>query len=264
MNKQDMLETYEKLKQNPLGEKLQIVLDAYPEYRSPEFSYHNAAHARSVLAVFDLLVKLEGIELHSNLRHAARQAIVYHDIDHMGTPDSHHADDGRTNIERALDVFGKLYTPGADDELFHLIHYFIEYTEFPHTPVGEEEPYPEIVGLIRDADILWGLFPENFEVTLLGIWLEQIESGYNTEKKPCDIEALLVNQIKFIQQYEPYSKAGKQLKNALFNQATEGWATVALEFLRQMEAAEMVSEMATDQVFGLHKAIKDAISQPKH
>ncbi len=268
-NKETMLEQIEKSRtryRNPQSswpDRLARYEDC-PHYE--RLTYHNADHVRDVMALFDLLCKIQDLPAELNDEVAtARLALTYHDIDHSGLSDAAVDENGLDNIERAIGRMKELlsesfvrHTPAQ----FNVLADYVRNTRYPapESPVGPN-CHPLIVALMRDADVLWGLLPGNYEQSMLGLWMERVNSGAE-EDKPCDIEKLLIRQIHFIRDYEPLTRAGHHFKQAFYVQATEGWALVALEFMRQKQAAEAVSDMADEEVLVLRQAIKNQVSSP--
>lgn len=263
-NKETMLEQIEKSRtryRNPRSDwsNRLALYEECPHYE--RLTYHNADHVRDVMALFDLLCKIQGLPTEMGPEiNAARMALTYHDIDHNGLSDVVVDEQGLDNIERAVARMRaeelSTYTPV---QLEHMADY-LRNTRYPasESTIGSN-CHPVVVALMRDADILWGLLPGNYEQSMLGLWMERVNSGAE-ENKRCDIEALLIRQIHFIRDYKPLSRAGRHFKQAFYIKATEGWALVALEFMRQQQAAQAVSDMADEEVLVLHTAIKNQIS----
>lgn len=234
-----------------------------PEYQ--KLAYHNVDHVRSVLALFELLVKMTPKDF-APAHHisAARIALAFHDIGHSGFSDDIIGDDGHNNIARAIARYLDYVIDNAvptDQYQQDLITGYVTATQFPYVEYLPEVLHPQVVALVRDADMLWGLMPGNQEQCMIGLWMEQVNSGA-APNEPCDIEQLLVRQISFIKDYKPGSRAGSAFKSAFWVEATEKWAMVALEFMRQEEAARMVSAMADGEVLQLRTAIKKELPRP--
>lgn len=242
------------------------VLDLYtqnPVY--PKLAYHNVDHVVSVLSLFGLLLRMspkdptDGYHLA-----AARTALAFHDIDHSGHGDSVLDENGLNNIDRAIARYLDYIIDGGltvTQQQQDLVVGYICATQYPPIETLDVALDPKVVALIRDADMLWGMMPGNQEQCMLGLWMEQVNSGA-VPNEPCDIEQLLVRQIGFIRDYKPGSRAGSAFKSAFWVEATENWAMVALEFMRQEEAARMVSAMADGEVLQLRSAIKKELPRP--
>ena len=234
-----------------------------PHY--PKLTYHNTEHVVSVLALFALLLKMSPKEPCDGYHlAAATTALAFHDVDHSGQSDTVLDEDGLTNIDRAcaryLDyvIDNGLPVPQRQQDL---VVGYIRATQYPYVETLDEALDFRMVNLIRDADLLWGMMPGNQEQSMLGLWMEQVNCGA-IPNEPCDIQPLLVRQINFIKDYKPASRAGSAFKSAFWVEATESWAMVALEFMRQEEAAKMVSAMADGEVLQLRSAIKKELPRP--
>jgi hypothetical protein len=252
------------------------ILDLYqdnPTY--PNLTYHNVDHVKSVLNLFEVLRKLSGQQFDKQQLQAAEVATAFHDINHSGHPDT-----DSDNIPKAIAAFLTFrgYESGqamdmamlGSDELTGdykchedtLTVGFIQGTAYPH--YNEELNYlemrevdREVLAMVRDADMLWGLMPGNAEHCMMGLWNERLNAGLETDK--LDILDRLTKQIKFIQSYNPLSAAGRTFKSALFVDATNAWATVALQYQRELDAIELVQSLSDDKVLELAKAIQGSV-----
>lgn len=229
-------------------------------------AYHNYHHVISVTALFDLLAKIDDAS-QSQISEVfiARKAILLHDVGHSGWPDSYVSpEDGLDNIERAIKLTREFLTQEQMSEDYQQqVCEYVALTRYPIDPAAPTgQTSEQVVALMRDADILWGLMPENAEQSMLGLWLEQVASGAAPDA-PCDIEALLMRQIHFIRDYKPLSPAGQHFKAAFYIQGTEAWAHVALEFMRQVEAAKAVEELSDHDLLRLSSAIKNGLRDPQ-
>ena len=230
-----------------------------------QLTYHNVDHVIDVVSLYDLLIKMDNLDRMNADMVSARTALIYHDVGHSGHPDNVEGEDGRDNIERAVTLASQHLLeqdPSTSDRQLYAICNYIRSTRYPAPSEDFNGIDTRVVDYMVDADILWGLLPGNAEQSMLGLWIEQVNSGA-TENKPCDIEALLTRQIKFIQTYQPATRAGRHFKQALFVQASEAWALVALEFLRQQELAQAVETMADEELLRLHSAIKRELPRPE-
>lgn len=245
--------------------RYRTILELYknnPEYA--KLAYHNVDHVKAVLNLFELLRKLSGKGWTKDQLKAAELAIAFHDINHSGHPDTHVGEDGLRNLHRAISAFSQW---AATQNLSYAIKCevgdIIEAADFPHVPVTGNRyganVDAEIIALVRDADMLWGLLPGNAEQCMLGLWAERRNVGLETEE--IDILKVTTNQIKFIENFQPYSSAGRTFKNAMMDDGAVAWAHVAIQYQRQIMAAEMVSQMSDEEVLRLAAAMKPAVRQ---
>ena len=259
-NKEQMLEIYQTNLQRYEGPQWQDIFalyEAQPNYAT--LTYHNVDHVKSVMALADLMAKLEPLPKELNVHFiTARTALAYHDLGHSGHNDAHVGADGKDNIDRAIAMTAEHRTDSPNQ----LVLDYIAATRYPMFEGLPGETNETVVNLIRDADMLWGLLPGNAEQSMLGLWLEQVASGA-VEDKPCDIIALLTRQINFIGDYQPLSRGGRLFKHAFWVKSTEAWSLVALEFLRQIEAAKAVEEMSDSDLLRLQAAIREQLPRPE-
>jgi len=228
-----------------------------PEYA--KLAYHNVDHVIAVLNLFEVLRKLSGKGWSKDQLKAAELAIAFHDINHTGHPDSREDEKGFTNIHHAIAVFNGW---ALENRLPRTVHVeaadIIEATAYPPVPTTAARygasVDTELLNLVRDADMLWGMVPGNAEQCMLGLWAERRNAGL--EPDTIDIFKVLTNQIKFIQNYQPLSAAGRTFKNAMTDDANTAWSLVAIQYQRQIMAAEMVSQMTDDEVLRLAAAMK--------
>lgn len=249
-----------------------------PNYE--QLTYHNAKHVASVLNLFEILRKLSGMHFEKSLLEAAELAIAFHDINHSGSPDTVVDDNGQGNIERALSAFRTWRESnkiGEQQAMYvELLIWATRYPQMPHAAdcaerkdcvfthddiifFGHDHAFTKVMHMIQDADMLWGTMPGNAEQCMLGLVTERRHAGIDDGE--FDILKTLVNQINFIKKYEPLSAAGRVYKNAMFEAATEAWAHVALQYQRQLEAAEVVKNLSDSQVLALAAAMRPAIKQ---
>lgn len=228
-----------------------------------KLAYHNTAHVSQVLNLFEVLRKFSGQGFAKADLKRIELAIVFHDADHSGHPDSFVDDYGMRNIHRAQRHFYKW----ADSVGLHnneqvIIGNYISMSEFPLS--GDWFKHPEsnrdLINLFRDADALWGMMPGNAEACMLGLWAERRNAGLEADE--IDILKVLTNQVKFLGTYEPLTAAGRAFRNAMADKAAAAFAQVAMEYQRQLMAADMVTEMSDDEVLRLRDAIKQDL-RPK-
>lgn len=246
------------------------VSEQNPEYK--KLYFHSLEHIKSVLNLFDILRRLSGKGFNKQLIKAGHLAAAFHDAGHSGHPDPHISEDGRGNVARAVYQFTRwALEQRLDSELMNNVTLLIWSTEYPAregSPAETMSPeLREISDMLRDADMLWGTMPGNAEACMFGLFAERREAGLEVPTledgvKP-DIKTILVNQIKFVQSYVPRSNAGRSYKNAMFDQASESWATAALEFERQMIWSDEVNKMPSDEVLRLAGALQ-AARRPGH
>lgn len=223
----------------------------YAEYlETPEdrerLTYHNSTHMLGVLATVLTLCKISGTTASPALMLAA----AAHDLGHLGRPDEYRDVDGMGNIDHAVRMLEsavmKFGLPsGTSDENLQDAIVLIRATEFPHVNLNGCDPRLEqSIRILRDADILWGLFPENRMQTFAGLFLERLRNTLMAELSEADksIEVALTRQIKFIQNYIPHTPEARQLKRVLEEESAVAWAAMALEFMRQQELHKLITQ----------------------
>lgn len=230
----------------------------------PKLTYHNVDHVVSVLNLFEVLRKLSGKGFSKLNLQSAYLAAAFHDIDHSGHPDTHADESGATNIGRAIAAFThwthrRFDANKSDDVVVTLgAGILIKMTEFPNKlPALFDAELNELSNMLRDADILWGTMPGNAEHCMLGLWAEWRNAGLVTD--PIDIFDVLTKQIRFIQNYQPLSAAGRAYKNAMFEDASTAWSLAALQYQRQIMAAEAVSALTDDEVLALANSMRPEV-----
>lgn len=255
--------TIEKLLKNTkISGRYRQILELHknnPEYA--KLTYHNVDHVAAVLNLFEILRKLSGKQFDKAQLYAVELAIAFHDFNHTGHPDSHRDDQNWNNIIHAIAGFSDWATnqPNMPYQFESLVKDLIEASAYPHTPYTHVNIDPELLAMMRDADILWGMVPGNAEQCMLGMWAERRNVGLETEQ--IDILKVLTDQINFIQQYQPLSSAGRTFKNAMLVAASNAWALAALQYQRQIEAANIVNQMSDAEVLKLAAALKPAVRQ---
>lgn len=206
----------------------------FPNYE--HLHYHNEKHVAAVLNLFEVLVRLSGRDFPQSHISSAELAIAFHDIGHTGHPDLH--DDGRSgnNIVRALLIFYQ--SPYSySGKKTNLVATLIELTKYPHEPIDSEamalftacEFNLELLYMVRDADILWGMLPGCAEQSMIGLWKERKAAGL--EEGEMDPRALLKRQLEFIRSYVPYSKPGQVFKSDILEIAEACWRAVAAKYV---------------------------------
>ncbi|QVD49214.1 hypothetical protein LUCX_144 [Xanthomonas phage vB_XciM_LucasX] len=240
-----------------IADRYRTILALYPKNpRYKELPYHNAEHVRAVLNLFEILRKLSGKGFNKQQLKNVELALAFHDINHSGFGDAHQDEEGETNIGKALAAF---YAWQDDKKLStddrHAVIAFIEATRYPHDEVAVPDGSPDIdalIGLVRDADILWGMLPGNAEQCMIGLWLEQRNAGAEVSQ---DVFEILKRQLHFIRDYQPFTAAGRTFKNAMFDQATLAWSQTALDYQRQLELAAQVKDMPAADIQALAYAL---------
>ena len=238
------------------------IFDLYPTNPYYEnLAYHNVSHVKGVLNLFEVLRKLSNQGFSKTALRNVETAIAFHDLNHCGRSDPDSSIDGADNISRAAVAF----VNWAEETKYPVkerlsVYQLIRATAWPRgfdgfRYNGQEGEYRELAAMMQDADILWGMVDQSAEQCMLGMWQERFNVGL--EEGTIDIFKTLETQLKFIQQYEPVSKAGKIFKHVMFTQASETWATVALDYERNLMLATMVSEMPDDEVVKLSKMIPE-------
>ncbi len=226
--------------------------------------YHNTDHVRAVLNLFEVLRKISGKGFEKSKLEAAYLAAVFHDIYHTGKPDTHFDEHAGNNIGIAVTYFTSwavtnrnLENP-QDYRLVADTILLIKSTEYPNTSTEITDPeLRELSYMLRDADMLWGTMPGNAASCMIGMWMERHAAGLETGT--IDIAKTLVNQLNFIRNYQPLSAAGRTYKNAMFEDASAAWAAAALEYERQIQAAEIVSELSAAEALQTAHAIRNSI-----
>lgn len=222
-----------------------------------KLAYHNVGHVSQVLNLFEVLRKLSGQHFSKIDLKRVELALAFHDADHNGHPDSVTDDEGKRNIHRAIEHFQNWAARNniAKDEQ-DIVAAYIAGTEFPITGdfAGHPAVVTELVCLMRDADCLWGMMPGNAEMCMLGLWAERRNVGLEPDE--IDILKVLTNQVKFLGKYEPWSGAGRTFRNAMADVAAEAFAMVAMEYQRQIMAADAVQAMSDDEVLALRDSMK--------
>lgn len=230
-----------------------------------KLAYHNVGHVSQVLNLFEVLRKLSGQHFSKIDLKRAELALAFHDADHNGHPDNVADDEGKRNIHRAIEHFQRW----ADDnnvsrEEQDIVASYIAATEYPIS--GDFAEHPEVqvglVALMRDADCLWGMMPGNAEMCMLGLWVERRNVGLENDE--VDILKILTNQVKFLGKYTPWSAAGRTFRNAMADTAALAFGTVAMEYQRQLMAADAVQAMSDDEVLALRDSMRrNLIEQTK-
>ena len=242
------------------------ILQLYPN--NPVYAnltYHNADHVASVLNLFEVLRKLSNQGFSKTALRNVETAIAFHDLNHSGRPDPDSLIDDEDNIGRTTSAF----VDWAEETNYPMkerltVYQLIRATAWPrgydgfrYIPVECEQR--ELVAMMQDADMLWGLMPGNAEQSMLGMWKERRAADLETGE--LDVFELLTKQIKFIQSYAPLSSAGRSFKNAMFVAASEAWALVSLQYQRELNIAEMVKDMSDAEVLQLAQATRAEVRQ---
>lgn len=207
--------------------------------------YHNSEHMLAVTALAVTLCKMAG----TKPSHALLLAAATHDLGYLGRPDSYRDVDGLGNIDHAVRMLEsanmKFGLPkGTTEQDFEDAKVLIRATEYPHADLLGCDPRLEYsIRILRDADILWGLFPENRTRVFVGLFLERLRNIPSEDLTENDksIEVALTNQIRFIQGYQPYSQPGRVLKRVLEEESAVAWSEHALEIMRQQELHRLIT-----------------------
>lgn len=241
--------------------RYRVHLNTYREGRDYEkLAYHNTAHVSQVLNLFEVLRKMTGQHFSKVDLKRAELAIAFHDADHSGHPDSYEDDYGMRNIHRAQRHFLKWAAANnMSDAEQAIICNYIALTEYPIS--GDWFVHPEVnadlVNLINDADCLWGMMPGNAEMCMLGLWAERRNVGL--EDEAIDILKVLTNQVKFLGSYEPRSGVGRVFRKAMADTAGLAFGQVAMDYERQLMAADAVAALSDEEVLRLRDSIKKDI-----
>jgi hypothetical protein len=249
------------LQSSKIDGRYRTIWDLYPNNANYALlAYHSVDHVKAVLNLFEVLRKLSGKGFDKTKLDATYLAAAFHDINHSGYPDSHvSANDGvsdGTNIGYAVEAymswaFSQSKNPANMSDVILLI----KSTEYPSKNIRIDDPeLLELSNMLRDADMLWGTMPGNAEQCMIGLWAERRNAGLADDK--LDVLVALTNQIKFIQNYQPLSSAGRTYKNAMFKDAAVAWAEAALYYQRQIEAVNIVNELSDGEALQLAAAIQ--------
>jgi len=208
--------------------------------------YHNSEHMLAVTALAVTLCKMDSTKPSPALLLAA----AAHDLGHLGRPDSYRDADGLGNIDHAVRMLEsanmKFGLPkGTTEQDFEDAKVLIRATEYRLSPtiLGCDPRLEYSIRILRDADILWGLFPENHTRVFVGLFLERLRNTPSEDLTEDDksIEVALTNQIRFIQGYQPHSQPGRVLKRLLEEESAVAWSGQALEIMRQQELHRLIT-----------------------
>lgn len=171
-----------------------------------ENEYHNAKHCTTVMRyAFDIAsMSVAAYKLPLTWREMRMllTAALYHDFGHTGyDPDINNIEIAVTNM-RVFMGSTKTQVPYGPDDL-DIIERMIRVTEFPFV----HEPVTLSQRIIRDADLLQSIEPDNVEVLMDGLRVE-IARKRNTEITEADF---LIGQSQFLANAKMYTEVGASL-----------------------------------------------------
>lgn len=200
------------------------IFDLYPE--NPVYDrlhYHTVEHVIAVMRLFTVLRLLRGQFFDTKHVMIAELALAFHDINHTGHSDTFVNDYGWGNISFALATLGRHKKKCGTLDV-PLIASYIEATEYPHKDLPEVIALldTDVLALVRDADILWGMLPGCAEQSMVGLWRERFDAGI--DRVMPSPQQMLDRQLKFIHEYVPFSQAGRSFKDAMMEEAVAAWS----------------------------------------
>lgn len=212
--------------------------------------FHNNIHALAMVQVVDTLAKMTGNVNKVELE-VLHTAAAWHDCYHSGHPDSWRDEDGKDNIQRAIAHYGA-YIQKHDLVLRTPVVRLISGTRFPydyelpttHGFFSEREVF--LLGLLRDADALWGMLHEYSAQAVVGLWLERTHSG-EEEKNP-DPEEVVRRRMAFLKSVKPFTAAGKNFFRVFLDETLEDTERLYIEMTRQNQLAELVGDLSLDEL----------------
>lgn len=212
--------------------------------------FHNNIHGMAMVQVVDTLAKMTGNVNKAELE-VLHTAAAWHDCYHTGHPDSWRDEDGKDNIDRAIDQYN------AYVQKNHLVWKsavvrLIRGTRFPYDYelplengfLSDREVF--LLGLLRDADAVWGMLHEFSAQAVLGLWLERTHSG-EEEKNP-DPEEVVRRRMVFLKSVKPFTAAGKNFFRVFLDETLEDTERLYVEMTRQNQLAELVGDLSMDEL----------------
>jgi hypothetical protein len=226
--RQRFLELYEKTHpEKPYAKDLTRYRAIGQDQRLP---YHNSVHVYGVLRLVSTFRKLDPELPKGPVVRAMELAAVYHDFNHTGQPDAHQDVAGHDNLHRARSgLRDSIHVTLLPADLIEAAENLIELTRYPHAPLTTQDPLTRrTVETLRDADMLWGLLPENHRDCLVGVGLEFADPRPE-DPLTLDWVGIVQRQTAFITAYTPYTSLGRSFKNAFLAEAVEDWTRFPAE-----------------------------------
>lgn len=217
--------------------------------------FHNNIHGMAMVQVVDTLAKMTGNVTKAELD-LLHTAAAWHDCYHTGHPDSWTDENGKDNIDRTVEQYNK-YTIEKGQVWNPAVVRMIHGTRFPYdyevpastgptdiTGMTEREVF--LLGLLRDADAVWGMLHEFSAQAVLGLWLERTHSG-EEEKNP-DPEEVVRRRMVFLKSVKPFTAAGKNFFRVFLDETLEDTERLYIEMTRQNQLAELVGDLNMDEL----------------
>lgn len=218
--------------------------------------FHNNIHGMAMVQVVDTLAKMTGnvskVEL--ELLHVAA---AWHDCYHSGHPDSWLDENGKDNIDRTIEQYN-LYVQQHRQVWNAAVVRLIRGTRFPYDyvlprttgpdadPNGMTEREVFLLGLLRDADAVWGMLHEFSAQAVLGLWMERTHAG-EEEKNP-DPEEVVRRRMVFLKSVKPFTAAGKNFFREFLDETLDDTTRLYSEMTRQNQLAELIGDLTMDEL----------------
>jgi hypothetical protein len=218
--------------------------------------FHNNIHGMAMVQVVDTLAKMTGNVTKDELE-LLHTAAAWHDCHHSGHPDSWLDENGKDNIDRTIEQYN-LYVQQHRQVWNAAVVRLIRGTRFPYDYVLPRTTGPEadpnglterevfLLGLLRDADAVWGMLHEYSAQSVVGLWLERTHAG-EEEKNP-DPEEVVRRRMAFLKSVKPFTAAGKNFFRAFLDETLEDTERLYMEMTRQNQLAELVGDLTLDEL----------------
>lgn len=217
--------------------------------------FHNNIHGMAMVQVVDTLAKMTGNVTKDELE-LLHTAAAWHDCHHSGHPDSWSDENGKDNIARTIEQYNK-YTIEKGQVWNPAVVRLIHGTRFPYDyelpkstgPAdlgGLTEREVFLLGLLRDADAVWGMLHEYSAQSVVGLWLERTHAG-EEEQNP-DPEEVVRRRMTFLKSVKPFTPAGKNFFRAFLDETLEDTERLYIEMTRQNQLAELVGDLTLDEL----------------
>jgi hypothetical protein len=218
--------------------------------------FHNNIHGMAMVQVVDTLAKMTGNVTKDELE-LLHTAAAWHDCFHTGHPDSWKDENGKDNIDRTIEQYND-YTVKNNKVWTPAVVRLIQGTRFPYDyelprntgpnaiAIGMSEREVFLLGLLRDADAVWGMLHEYSAQSVVGLWLERTHAG-EEEKNP-DPEEVVRRRMSFLKSVKPFTAAGKNFFRAFLDETLEDTERLYMEMTRQNQLAELVGDLTLDEL----------------
>lgn len=220
--------------------------------------FHNNIHGAAMVQVVDTLAKMSGNVTKAELE-LLHTAAAWHDCFHTGHPDNWKDENGKDNIDRTIEQYTN-YTVLRRQVWNPAVVCLIRGTRFPYDyelPIGFNEGSPLfpggmterevfLLGLLRDADAVWGMLTEYSAQSVVGLWLERTHSG-EEEKNP-DPEEVVRRRMVFLNSVKPFTSAGKNFFREFLNETLEDTERLYIEMTRQNQLAELIGDLSLEEI----------------